>query len=100
MSEDEAWGMALPPFKVDEALQKLRRSLRDVGLAERSGGFELKGRRMVELEAAPAELGARLARRPALTPEWDRFTLRSAADVRKFQDELTRRLRRWQEDDA
>jgi len=37
---DETWGFAPPPFKAEEALVQLKRSLRDLGLTERSGGFE------------------------------------------------------------
>ena len=33
----EEFGFAPPPFKPDEALQKLRRELRELGLTEREG---------------------------------------------------------------
>lgn len=97
---DDDFGFAPPPFKTDEALLQLKRSLRDLKLAERSGGFELKGRRLVELSADAAQISARLVRRPALTPEWEGATpLKSAADVRRFVDELRRRLARWETED-
>ena len=34
---------APPPFKPDEALQRLKRELRELGLAEREGVFERRG---------------------------------------------------------
>ena len=40
---DEGWGFAPPPFKPDEALQRLRRDLREAGLLEREGAFERRG---------------------------------------------------------
>jgi hypothetical protein len=54
-----------PPFKPDDALQQLKRSLRDLKLAERGNGFELRGKRVLELavEGAPSRrAGARLMR--------------------------------------
>ena len=39
---------------------------------------------------------ARLARRPALTPDWDRHTLKNAAEQRRWLDELKSRLARWE----
>ena len=45
------------------------------------------------------ELQVRLARRLALTPEWDRLTLKSAADQRKLVDEVKKRLARWEQDE-
>ncbi|MFD2453014.1 hypothetical protein [Ideonella paludis] len=42
MSEQD-WGFALPAFKPEDALQRLRRDARDMGLTERAGVFERKG---------------------------------------------------------
>lgn len=97
---------APPPFKPAEALVGLRRELRDLKLAERSGGeavrFELAGSTVLELQAQADERGehlaARLARRPARTPEWETRSLRSSADVRALLDEIRRRLARWDDD--
>ena len=36
-------GFAPPPFKPDEALLRLQRELRDLGLSEREGVFERRG---------------------------------------------------------
>ncbi len=41
MSDD--FGFAPPPFKADEALQRLKRDLRELGLSEREGVFERRG---------------------------------------------------------
>ncbi len=98
MSDDD-FGFAPPPFKAEEALVTLRRSLRDLKLAERGNGLELRGRRVVELTADGGAISARLARKLALTPEWDARVLRSAGDVRKLVDEVRKRLERWQQED-
>jgi hypothetical protein len=93
---------ALPPFKPAEALQLLKRNLRDLRtLTERGDAFELKGARVIELAAADKQIDARLAKRPMRggTPEWDAFTLAGSPDVRKFTDEVKRRLARWTEED-
>ena len=97
MSDD--WGFAPPPFKPEEALVQLRRSLRDCKLAERGNAFELRGSRVVELAADAGAIQARIARRRALTPEWDRLTVTSAAEQRKLVDEVKRRLARWESDE-
>lgn len=92
---------ALPPFKPDEALVQLRRSLRELrALTERNDGFELRGQAVVQVTASPQgdHLQARLVRQPARSPEWDTRALRSAADVRDFIDEVKRRLNRWSDE--
>jgi len=45
-----------------------------------------------------ATIQARLAKRPARSPEWEAFTLKSAPDARRLQDEIRRRLLRWKDD--
>ena len=99
MSEDF---FALPPFKPAEALALLKRSLRDLRtLNERGDAFDLKGSRVMELVAGDKQIDARLAKRPMRggTPEWDSFKLAASPDVRKFTDEVKRRLVRWTEED-
>jgi len=93
------WGFAPPPFDSETALVHLQRSLRDLGLAARGPGFELRGKTVVELAVDGAAIVARLARRLATTPEWDRQRITSAADQRKLVDEVKRRLERWQRED-
>ena len=93
---------ALPAFKPDEALLKLKRDLRDLRqLAERDGGrcFTLKGQDVLELAIEGAQLNAKLAKRPAQRPEWDSWTCKTSADVRRLQDEIKKRLARWTTED-
>jgi len=96
---------APPPFKPDEALVALRRQLRELRpLAERAidgkPGFELKGKRVVELVASADAITARIVKRPAVSPEWDTCTLKNGADVRKFVDDTKKRLARWTDEDS
>ena len=94
MSTDD-FGFAPPPFKPDEALVQIRRALRDLKLAERGNTYELRGKRVVELQLDGDAVAARVARKLALTPEWDRIAVRSAAEQRKLIDEVKKRLARW-----
>jgi hypothetical protein len=94
MDETE-FAFAPLPFNPEDALAQLKRQLRDLKLAERGIGFELRGKRVAELQVEGAAIAARSARKLALTPEWDRQTLASAADQRKWIDELKKRLARW-----
>jgi hypothetical protein len=94
MSDDD-FGFAPPPFKPDEVLQQLKRTLRDMKLAERGHGFELRGKRVCELLVEGDTIAARTARKLALTPEWDRQSIGSADAQRKWITELKKRLERW-----
>jgi hypothetical protein len=97
---DDTFAFAPPPFRPADALIAVRRQLRDLRLAERGDGYELKGARVAELAASETSIEARLARKPSRqVPEWDRFTLTDAAQVRKFTDEVKRRLARWTEEE-
>ncbi len=98
-SSDDSRGFAPPPFDPAGALVALRRQLRDMQLVERGNAFEQHGKRVAELAIDADTIAAKLARRLALTPEWDRFTLKSAADQRKLVDELKQRLARWEHDE-
>ena len=97
--DGEAGGFAPPPFKPDEALVQLRRALRDLKLVERGNAFELRGKRVLELALAEGGIAVKLARRPALTPEWDRQTGGSTVAQRKLLDEMKKRLARWEQED-
>jgi hypothetical protein len=102
MADDElgGWAIPAPAFKADEALVALKRQLRDLKpLAERGARYELQGRTVIELAAGDGHLDARLAKRPATTPEWQRHRLASAADVRRFVDMVRQALRRWEHED-
>ncbi len=93
------FGFAPPPFNAASALQQLQRSLRELKLAPRGAGFELRGRCVLELAQEGDVILARVARKPALTPEFDRFTVADAPAQRKLLDEVKRRLARWAQDD-
>ncbi len=93
---DEGFGFAAPPFKADEALQRLRRELRELGLAEREGLFERRGIRIARVAADGAALQAAVVRRPSRSsPEWQPRALRSSAEVRDFVADLKRKLAAW-----
>ena len=90
---------APPPFNADNALVTIKRALRDMKLAERGNAFEMRGKRVVELAVEGAAINAKLARRPMLTPEWDRMAVKSAADQRKLLDEVKKRLSKWESEE-
>jgi hypothetical protein len=96
MSEDF---FAPPPFQADAALAGLKRELRALRLTEREGRFELQGRPVASVALDAGAIAARLVKRPAQSPDWEARTLGSAADVRRFADELKRRLAGWGERD-
>ena len=100
MSDGDEFGFAPPPFKPDEAMQQLRRTLRSLtGLAERGAQFEWKGRAAVTLALGDGHIAARLAKRAAMQPEWESRTLRNGAEVRRFGDDVKLRLARWRDAD-
>jgi hypothetical protein len=91
---------ASPPFKPAEALVQLKRQLREgKGLAERGNGYDLKGQAVIQLETTAATIEARLAKRPARSPEWVNHSLKNSADVRKFIDTVKAQLQRWNSDE-
>jgi hypothetical protein len=100
-SDPAPFGFAPPPFDATAAADGLRRNLRDLKLAERSAGgaFELRGRRVVELSLADGVIEWRVARKLALTPEWDRRRITSAAEQRNALADLRQRLARWERED-
>jgi hypothetical protein len=99
MSNDDSWSLPTPPFKADEALITLKRQLRDLKLGERGNAFEQRGKRVVELAVESGAIQAKLARRLALTPEWDRISVKSVPEQRKLIDEVKKRLARWEHDE-
>ncbi len=100
MSADDAGSFAPPPFRPAEALVLLKRQLRDLKpLAERGMRYEIKGRPVLELSADETAIVVRLARRPAPTPQWTSTQLRSSLDLRRFVDDLKRRLRAWESEE-
>jgi hypothetical protein len=99
MSSSDDLGFAPPPFNADSALVAVKRALRDMKFAERGNAYELRGKRVVELSVDGVAINAKLARRLMLTPEWDRITVKSAADQRKLLDEIKKRLARWENEE-
>ena len=99
MSTEDLDGFAPPPFKPDEALLQIKRALRELRLVERGNGFELRGRRVLELAAGADSVTARLARKLALTPQWDAQSVHNAAAQRKLIDEVKKRLAGWEHED-
>ncbi len=97
--DEPDFGFAPPPFKADEALVQIKRALRDLKLAERGNAYELRGKRVVELAPAADSIAVKIARKLALTPEWDRQAVQSAAAQRKLLDEVKKRLARWEQED-
>jgi len=99
MSDDD-FGFAPPAFKPDEALQRLRRDLRDLGLSEREGRFERRGLPIARVAVEGAALRAERVKRPSRTsPEWLARALRSSADARDFVADLKRQLAQWSDRD-
>lgn len=91
---------APPPFKPDEAIVQIKRSLRDLRtLSERGAGFELKGQPVIELAVDGAAIRARIAKRPARSPEWETRVLKNSADVRQFTTDVKKRLEQWSGDE-
>ncbi len=97
--EQETWGFAPPPFKPEEALQRLGRDLREAGLTERGGVFERRGTVIARIAVDGASLKAETVRQPARSPDWQARSLRSAADVRDYVNELRKKLAGWSERD-
>jgi hypothetical protein len=99
VSDEQLGGFALPPFNPDNALAQLKRSLRDLKLSERGNAFELRGKRVAELALDDGAIAVRLARKLALTPEWDRLRVTNADEQRKLLDDVKKRLARWSSED-
>jgi hypothetical protein len=98
MSDDD-FGFAAPLFKPDDALVQIKRSLRDLKLNERGSAFDLRGKRVLELSINGAQIHARIARKLALTPEFDKVVVAQANDQRKLIDEIKKRLARWDKEE-
>lgn len=99
MSE-ETWGFAPPPFRPDDALQRLKRDLRELGLSEREGRFERRGLAVAKVAVDGDVLAAARVQRPSrLSPTWQPRTLRSSADVRDFVADLKKHLNAWTDSD-
>jgi hypothetical protein len=91
---------ALPPFKPDDALQRLRRDLRELGLGERAGVFERRGVAIARAAVDGSVLQVAVVKRPSRSsPEWQARTLKSSADARDYVADLKRKLAGWSDRD-
>ncbi len=89
-------GFAPPPFKPDEALSRLKRELRDMGLAEREGVFERRGLAVARVHIDGVAIAAALVERPQRAgPRWRERMLTNSAAVRDFGAELKKALASW-----
>jgi hypothetical protein len=89
-------GFAPPPFKPDEALQRLKRELHELGLAEREGVFERRGLAIARLRVDGAQLVAAIVKRPSrASPQWQLRSLGSSAASRDFAADLKKALQQW-----
>ena len=94
MSDDA--GFAPPSFKPDEALARLKRELRDLGLTEREGVFERRGLAIARVRIDGGQLSAARVDRPSRnSPSWRPRTLASSAAVRDYVAELKKALLLW-----
>ncbi|WP_269629961.1 hypothetical protein [Pelomonas sp. BJYL3] len=96
---DGNWGFALPAFKPDEALQKLRRDLRELGLTEREGRFERRGTAIARAAVDGSTLKVAIVKRPARTPEWIEKTVKDSAQLRDFLALVKKNLSGWSDAD-
>ena len=93
-------GLDAQPFDAAEALQKLQRSLRDLGLIERAGRFERRGVAMARAVIDGMTIRAARVKRPARnSPEWAERVLRNSADARDFVADLKKQLAQWSDRD-
>jgi hypothetical protein len=89
-------GFAPPPFRPDEALQRLKRELRDMGLSEREGVFERRGLAIARAEVDGSHITAAIVKRPGRTGlQWQPRTLKNGAELRDFVAVLKKTLQQW-----
>lgn len=88
---------APPPFDPATARQTLTRTLRDLKLAERNGAFEWNGQPAVKAHVDGVALALEIVKRPARSPDWERSVADDHAKLRRFTDEVKRRVARWAE---
>ena len=97
---DDTWGLAPPPFQAEEALQRLKRDLRDLGLTERAGSFERAGVALVRAAVSQGHIAAAVVRKPSRnSPEWQARSLKTSAEVRDFTQHLKKQLALWSDRD-
>ncbi len=98
MADDDV-GFAPPPFDAQAALQKAKRELRELGLAERAGVFERRAQAIAKVAVDGAVLKAAVVKRPGRSPEWTEKTLKDHAQLRDFVADLKKKLATWNDRD-
>ena len=88
---------APPPFNPETARATLARALRDLKLAERGGAFEFNGQPVVKATADGAVLKLDVVKRPVRSPDWEHAQASDHAQLRRFIDDVKRRVARWNE---
>lgn len=96
---DSPFAFAPAPFKPEEALLRLQRDLRGLGLSEREGAFERRGLKIARASIADGQLTAAIAKLPARAPDWQSRNLGSSADLRDFVADLKKRMTSWNDRD-
>ena len=86
---------APPPFDPATGRATLARALRDLKLAERDGAFELNGQPVVRARVDGAVLKLDVAKRPSRSPDWEHTDAGDHARLRRFIDDVKRRVARW-----
>lgn len=90
---------APPPFKPADALQRLLRDLRELGLTERDGQFELRGRAVAKAHLDSNGLSVALVRELARTPQWQTAQLSDHTALRDWLSRVKTQLARWRDHD-
>ena len=88
---------APPPFDPATARATLQRALRDLKLSERNGAFEMNGQPVVRARIEGAVLKLEVARKPSRSPDWEHVEANDHAKLRRFIDDVKRRVARWGE---
>jgi sulfur carrier protein ThiS len=86
---------APPPFDPASARATLAHALRDLKLTERGGAFELNGQPVVRASIEGATLKLEVAKKPSRSPDWERAEAGDHARLRRFIDDVKRRVARW-----
>ncbi len=75
----------------------LQRALRDLKLSERNGAFEMNGQPVVRARIEGAVLKLDVAKKPSRSPDWEHAEASDHAKLRRFIDDVKRRVSRWAE---
>ena len=91
---------APPPFQPQDALLRVQRALRDLGLTAREGRFERRGVAIARVAVAGSALEFAMVKRPSRnSPEWATRMLANSAAVRDALADLKKKLAAWSDTD-